>query len=78
MNGSIFQIFPHLSQNWLKIKKILEKSGDFAKILAQNRTKWYMNGSLFLENLIFVWVYFKILQWHAPTKTKLEYRDTNL
>ena len=32
-----------------------------------------MNGSLFLEKLVFVWVYFQIPWWHIPTKTKLEY-----
>ena len=32
-----------------------------------------MNGLLFLEKLVFVWVYFQILWWHIPTKTKLEY-----
>ena len=65
MNGLIFQKFRNLSQNWLKFKKILEKSGDFAQNLAKNWTDWYMNGSLFLEKLVFI--------WHIPTKTKLEY-----
>ena len=51
MNGSIFQ---NLSQNWFKIKKIWEKSSDFAQNLAQNPADWYMNGSLFLEKLVFV------------------------
>ena len=32
-----------------------------------------MNGSLFLEKLVPVWVYFHILWWHIPTETKLEY-----
>ena len=66
MNGSIFQIFPNLSQNWLKFKKILEKLGDFAQNLAQNWGDWYMNGSLFFLffffKLVFVWIYFQILQ----------------
>ena len=44
----------NLSQNWLKFKKILEKSGDFAQNLAKYWTDWYMNGSLFLEKLVFV------------------------
>ena len=56
MNGSIF---PNLSQNWLKSNKIYEKLGDFAQYLAQNWFDWYMNGSLFLEKLLFVWVYFQ-------------------
>ena len=34
-----------------------------------------MNGSLFLEKLVFVWV--QILWWHIPTKTKLEYLLAN-
>ena len=51
----------------------LEKSGDFAQNLAKNWTDWYMNGSLFLENLVFVWVYFQIPWRHIPTETKLEY-----
>ena len=32
-----------------------------------------MNGSLFLEKLVFVWVYFQISWRHIPTKSKLEY-----
>ena len=32
-----------------------------------------MNGLLFLEKLVFVWVYFQIPWRHIPTKTKLEY-----
>ena len=41
MNGSIFQNFwPNLNQNWLKIKKILEKIGNFVQNLAQNWADW--------------------------------------
>ena len=29
MNGRCFKIWPNLSQNWLKFKKILEKMGTF-------------------------------------------------
>ena len=71
MNGSIFQNFlkfEPLSQNWLKFKKIFEKSRDFA----QNWANWYMNGSPFLEKNGICMVYLKILWWHFPTKTKLE------
>ena len=58
--GRYFKIFPNWSQNWLKFNKICEeKLGDFAQYLAQNWFDWYMNGSLFLEKLVFVWVYFK-------------------
>ena len=71
MNGSIFQNFPKFEQN--QFEKILEKSDDFAQNLVQNWSDWYMNGSLFLEKLVFVWVYFHILWRHIPTKTKLEY-----
>ena len=71
--GWIFKSSPNLSQNWLKFKKIWEKSGDFDQNLAKNWTDWYMNGSLFLEKLVFVWVYFQIPWRHLPTKTKLEY-----
>ena len=35
MNGSIFKIFPNLSPNWLKFKKFLEKSSNFAQNLDQ-------------------------------------------
>ena len=55
------------------LKKILEKLDDFAQNVAQNWTDWYMNGSLFLEKLVFVWVYFQILWRLIPTKTKLKY-----
>ena len=72
MNESIFKIFPNLSQNWLKWKKFLENLGDFAQNLVQIWSNWYMNWSLFLEKLVFVWVYFQILLRRIPTKTKLE------
>ena len=59
INGQLFKIVPNLSQNWLKFKKILEKSGDFAQNLSQNRADWYMNVLIFLEKLVFVWSTFK-------------------
>ena len=71
MNGSIFENFPKFKPG-LNLGKILEKSGDFAQDLAQNWADLYINGSLFLEKLVFVWVYFQILRRHLPTKTKLE------
>ena len=71
--GQFFKIWPNLSQNWLKFKKILEKIGNFVQNLAQNWADWYMNGLLFLEKLVFVWVYLQIPWQHIPTKTKLEY-----
>ena len=69
--GRFFKDSPNLNQNWLKFKKILEKSVDFAQNLAKNWTDWYMNGSLFLEKLVFVWVYFQIPWRHIPTKPNL-------
>ena len=73
MGRFFFKIWPNLSQNWLKFKKI------FVQNLAQNRADWYMNGLLFLEKLVFVWVYFQIPWRHIPTKTKLEYpRDLDM
>ena len=68
MNGSSFQNFPEFEPNWFKFKKILEKLGDFAKNLPQNLTNWYMNVSLFLKKLVFVWVYFQIL---STTKVEI-------
>ena len=49
--GRFFKFFPNLSPNWLRFKKILEKSCDFAQNFAPYRADWYMNGSLFLENI---------------------------
>ena len=71
--GRFFKIWPRLSQNWLKFKKILEKICNFVQNLTQNWAIWYMNGLLFLEKLVFVWVYFQIPWRHILTKTKLEY-----
>ena len=65
MNGLIFKKFRNLSRFW--------KIGWFCSNLAKNWTDWYMNGSLFLEKFVFVWVYFQIPWRHIPTKTKLEY-----
>ena len=53
--------------------KILENPGNFNQNWGQNWADWYMNGSIFLEKLVFVWVYFQIPQQHVITKTKLEY-----
>ena len=55
MNGFEWVHFSKFSQTWLKFKKILEKSGDFAQSLAQNWADWYINGSLFLlEKLVYL------------------------
>ena len=55
MNGFEWVHFFKFSQTWLKFKKILEKSGDFAQSLAQNWADWYMNGSFFLlEKLVYL------------------------
>ena len=61
MNGSIFQNFSNFCS----------KSGKNRAILAKNSADRYMNGSHFLENLVFVWVYFQILRRHVPTKPNL-------
>ena len=70
--GRFFKILPNLSQ-LAQFKKILEKICNFVQNLAQNWADWYMNGLLFLEKLVFVWVYFQIPWRHILTKTKLEY-----
>ena len=66
--GKFFKIFPNLSQNWLKLRKILEKSGDFV----QNWSDSYINGSQFFEKLVLVWATFK-LPSNTPYQTELEY-----
>ena len=53
-------------------QNLKKEMGDFAL----NLVNWDMNGSLFLEILVFVWVYFQMPWWHVPTKTKLEYPPT--
>ena len=60
-----------------KFKEILEKLGNFAQNLAQKWANWYMNGSLFLEKLVLVWVNFQILQY-VPTKTNLDYLPSSI
>ena len=40
--------------------------GSFGQNLAKNQAEWYMNGSLFLGELVFVWV-----QFHIPSGTSL-------
>ena len=57
------------SYGWVDFSKI----GNFVQNLAQNWADWNINGLLFLEKLVFVWVYFQIPWRHIPTKTKLEY-----
>ena len=66
MNGSIFQNFPKFEP-----KKSFEKSGNF-KIWRKIGPIGILNGSLFLEKLVFVCVYCQIPLRHIPTKTKLE------
>ena len=72
--------FSQFSQIWAKIgsnlRKFLKNRAILLKIwenLVQNWADWYINGSLFLEKLVFVWVYFQISRRHIPTKTKVEY-----
>ena len=64
MKGLIFQ-------NLKKFKTILEILANFAQNLAQIKANWYMNGSLFLKKLLFVWVYVQTLWQYISTKTKL-------
>ena len=67
-----FSKFSHIwVKIWPKFKKIFEKSGNSAQNLAQNRSDWYMNGSLFLQKLLFVWFYIQIMRRSICTKTKL-------
>ena len=63
MNRLILNFFSKIEP---KLAQILEKSCDFA----WNWADWYMNGSLFLENLEFVWVYYQILRQYIPTKNQ--------
>ena len=67
--------FSEVPQIWAKIGSNLRKLWKNQVILLKIWPKigWYMNGSLFLEKLVFVWVYFQIPWRHIPTKTKLEY-----
>ena len=74
MNGLIFQNFPKFDPNWLKFKKILEKSW---VILLKSWRKigriGILMGHFFLKNWYLYGIYFQTLRWHIPTKTKLEY-----
>ena len=48
--------------------------GQFFKIfpdLSQNWANWYMDGSCFLEKLVFIWVYFQILWQHDLPKPNM-------
>ena len=58
-----FQISAKISSN---LRTFLKNQVILLKI-------WSMNGLLFLEKLVFVWVFFQIPRRHIPTKTKLEY-----
>ena len=73
--GSIFSKF---GQIWAKIGSNLRKF--LFKIWPKiGPIGIWMNGLLFLEKLVFVWVYFQISWRHIPTKTKLEYpRDLDM
>ena len=58
MNGSKFgQIWAKIGSN---LRKFLEEIDNFVQNLAQNWADWYMNGLLFLEKLVFVWINFQI------------------
>ena len=66
-----FKIFPNLSQNWLKFKKILENIGRFCSKFCPKLSRLVYEWVTFSWKLVFVWVYFQILRRHLPTKTKL-------
>ena len=68
MNRLIFQNFPKFEP---KLAEKFEKLGDFAHNVTQNRTNWYMNESLFLEKLVFVWYTFKFHGGTALPKPNL-------
>ena len=67
MNGSIFQNFPKC-----ELKKSFEKFGNLFNIWREMGPICILNGSLFLEKLVFVCVCCQIPLRHIPTKTKLE------
>ena len=46
-------------QIWTKIGSNLRIFWKNWVILLKNWTDWYMNGSLFLEKFVFIWVYFQ-------------------
>ena len=49
--------------------------GDFAQNLAQNWADWYMNGTLFLEKLIGLYLWVKAFKFRAARP--LPNRDQN-
>ena len=62
MNESIFQNFPKI---WAKIscsnlRKFWKNRVILLKIWIKIGPIWYMDGSLFLENLVYAWVHFQI------------------
>ena len=67
----VFQNLAKFEPKLAKFKKILEKIGNFVQNLAQNWADWYTNGLLFLEKLVFVWVFFQIPWRHIPAKPNL-------
>ena len=73
--------FSKSPQTWAKIgldlRKFWKICGRLFKIFAQNWADWYINGSKFLENLVFTWYFyrstFKVCGSTSLPKTKLEY-----
>ena len=60
------QAFKRIGSNVKKKKKKMEKNGSFY-------SKFALNGSLFLENLVYIYVCpLSNSQWHSPTKITLE------
>ena len=69
--------FSKFGQIWAKIgsnlRKFWKKLVILFKIWPKIELIGIWMGLLFLEKLVFVWVYVQILWRHIPTKTKLEY-----
>ena len=68
--GIFFKMFPNLSQNWFKLRKFW-KNRPICSKLSPKSADWYINWSLFLEKLVFVWVYFQILRPYQTPKLNL-------
>ena len=66
------------SQIWAKIGKFWKNWLILLKIWCKIGPIGIWMGYFFLKNWIFVLVYFQILRWHVPTRTKLEYPPPDL
>ena len=73
-----FKIFPNLSQNWPKFKDVFEKSDNFAQNLVWNWSYWYINWSLFLQNLCLYGSTLKFCGGTSLSKPNLSYPSQKL